>query len=40
MDVSLTTEVMDIFVIFLAYFGKMLLPRERPLDPCNQKCLI
>jgi len=32
-----TTEVMAIFVIFLAYFGQNLLPWQRPLDPCNQK---
>jgi len=40
MDVSLTTEVMAIFVIFLPIFTKIWLPWQRPLDPCNQKCLI
>jgi len=39
-DVSLTTEVMAIFVIFLAILAKSWLPWQRPLDPCNQKCLI
>ena len=40
MDMSLTTEVMAIFVIFLPISAKIWLPRQRPLDPCNQKCLI
>jgi len=37
---SLTTEVMAIFVIFLAILAKIWLPWQRPLDPCYQKCLI
>jgi len=37
MDMLHTTEVMAIFVIFLA---KIWLPWQRPLDPCNQKCLL
>ena len=40
MDVSLTTEVMAIFVIFLPILAKMWLLWQRPLDPCNQKCLL
>ena len=28
------------FLWFLAYFGQNLVPWQRPLDPCNQKCLI
>ena len=51
MDVSLTIEVMAIFVIFGLFwpkFGchgkpilaKIWLPWQRPLDPCNQKCLL
>jgi len=41
MDVSLTTEVMAIFVmIFLSILAKIWLPRQRPLDPCSQECLI
>ena len=39
-DVSLTTEVMAIFLIFLPISAKIWLPRQRPLDPCNQKCLL
>ena len=40
MDVSPTTEVMDIFVIFWPILTKIWLPWQRPLDPCNQKCLL
>ena len=40
MDVSLTTEVMTIFVIFWPILAKIWLPWQRPLDPCNQKCLL
>ena len=40
MDVSLTTEVMAILVIFLPILAKIWLPWQRPLDPCNRKCLI
>jgi len=40
MDVSLTTEVMAIFVKFWPILAKIWLPWQRPLDPCNQKCLI
>jgi len=36
-SVSLSTEDM-VFVIF-AYFGQHWLSWQRPLDPCNQKCL-
>ena len=39
MDMSLTTDVMAIFVIFLLILAKIWLPWQRPLDPCNQKCL-
>ena len=28
------------FCDFLAYFGQNWLPWQRPLDPCNQKCLL
>ena len=28
------------FLCFLAYFGHISLPWQRPLDPCNQKCLL
>ena len=40
MDMSLTTEVMAIFVIFWLILAKYWLPWQRPLDPCNQKCLL
>ena len=40
MDMSLTTEVMAIFVIFWPILAKIWLPWQRPLDPCNQKCLL
>jgi len=40
MDMSLTTEVMAIFVIFWPILSKIWLPWQRPLDPCNQKCLL
>jgi len=39
-DVWLKTEVMAIFVIFLHILAKIWLPRQRPLDPCNQKYLL
>ena len=35
-----TTEVMAIFVIFWPILSKIWLPWQRPLDPCNQKCLL
>jgi len=35
-----TTEVMAIFVIFWLILANIWLPWQRPLDPCNQKCLI
>jgi len=35
-----TTEVIAIFVIFWLIFAKIWLPWQRPLDPCNHKCLI
>ena len=34
------TEVIAIFVIFWPIFAKIWLPWQRPLDPCNQKCLL
>jgi len=37
---SLTTEVMPIFVIFWPILAKIRLSWQRPLDPCNQKCLL
>jgi len=37
---SLTTEVMSIFVIFWPILAKIWLPWQRPLDSCNQKCLL
>jgi len=40
MYVSLTTEVMAIFVIFLAYFGQNLVALATSLRPGNQKCLL
>jgi len=40
MHLSLTTEVMAIFVIFWPILAKIWLPWQRPVDPCNQKCLI
>jgi len=40
MDMLHTTEVMAIFVIFWPIFDKIWLPWQRPLDPCNQKCLL
>jgi len=40
MDVSLTTEVMAMFLIFLPIWAKIWLPWQRPLDHCNQKCLL
>ena len=40
MDMSLTTEVMAIFVIFWPIMAKIWLPWQRPLDPCNQECLL
>jgi len=40
MHVSLTTEVMVIFVIFWPILATISLPWQRPLDPCNQKCLL
>jgi len=35
-----TAEVMAIFVIFWPILAKIWLPWQRPLDPCNQKCLL
>ena len=40
MDVSLTAEVMAIFVTFWPILAKIWLPWQRPLYPCNHKCLI
>jgi len=40
MDVSLTTEVMAIFVIFWPILARIWLRWQRPLDPCTQKCLL
>ena len=39
-DMSYTTEVMAIFVKFWPILAKIWLPWQRPLDPCNQKCLL
>ena len=38
MDMLHTTEVMAIFD-FWPILAKIWLPWQRPLDPCNQKCL-
>ena len=36
-----TIEVLAIFVIFCLYIlAKIWLPWQRPLNPCNQKCLL
>jgi len=35
-----TYEVMAIFVIFWPILAKIWLPWQRPLDDCNQKCLL
>jgi len=35
-----TTEVMAIFLKFLPILAIIWLPWQRPLDPCNQKCLL
>jgi len=40
MDMSHTTEVMTIFVIFLAILANIWLPWQRPLDRWKQKCLL
>ena len=40
MDMLHTTEVMANFVIFWPILAKIWLPWQRPLDPCNQKCLL
>jgi len=40
MDMLHTTELMAIFVIFLLILAKIWLPWQRPLDHCNQKCLL
>jgi len=40
MDMSHTTEVMAIFVKFWPILAKLWLPLQRPLEPCNQKCLL
>ena len=40
MDMSLTTEVMAIFLIFWPILAKIWLPWQHPLHPCNQKCLL
>jgi len=39
-DALHTTEVMAIFAIFWLILAKIWLPWQRPLDPCNQKCLL
>ena len=39
-DVLHTTEVMAFFAIFLLILAKIWLPWQRPLDPCNEKCLL
>ena len=40
MDMLHTTEVMAIFVIFLHILANIWLLWQRPLDCCNQKCLL
>jgi len=40
MDMLHTTEVMAIFVKFWPILAKIWFPWQRPLDPCNQKCLL
>jgi len=35
-----TTKVIAIFVIFWPILAKIWLPWQRPLDPCNEKCLL
>jgi len=40
MDISHKIEVMAIFVMFLDTLAKIRLPWQRPLDHCNQRCLI
>ena len=40
MDMLHTTEVMAIFVILWPILAKIWLPWQRPLEPCNQKCLL
>ena len=40
MDMLDATKVMAIFVIFWLILAKIWLPWQRPLDPCNQKCLL
>ena len=40
MDMSHTTEIMAIVVIFWPILAKIWLPWQRPLDPCNQKCVL
>jgi len=40
MDMLHTTEVMAIFCYFWPILAKMWLPWQRPIDPCNQKCLL
>jgi len=40
MDMSLTTEVMAIFVILWPILATIWLPWQRPLDSCNKKCLL
>jgi len=40
MDMSFTTEVMAIFVIFWPILAKHWFAWQRPLHPCNEKCLL
>jgi len=40
MDMSLTIEVVAIFVIFWPILAKNWLPWQRPLDLSNEKCLL
>jgi len=40
MDMLHTTEVIAIFMILWPILTKIWLPWQRPLDPCNQKCLL
>jgi len=39
-DMLRTTEVIDILGVFYPVLAKIWLPWQRPLDFCNQKCLL
>ena len=40
MDMLHTPQVMAIFVIFWPILAKIWLPWQRPLEPCDHKCLL